>query len=1546
MKKQTNTPNLIDGKYSFEDIFDIQELKGIISDFYELTGEPIALISHVEQKVLFNIGWENICTQFHRKNSLCEQNCIKSNYELTQELSEENTFEIGQCKNGLVECAVPIIIEGVHWGNLFSGQTLLKEPNIKRFIKQAKTYNFNQKAYLKALDEVPIMDAKKVEKSLKFLVHLLSNIAINKLSKLRKQDYFETNILINNNTLDINFIIDKNGKQLYLSNSVENIFGYTVEEQIGKPYIDFVYPPEKENFILGLNKVIKNGLVENFRSKMLHKNGSIIDIEANAKLIKYKGQDVILGSLRDIGQQIELEKSTLDLESKNKILLESIPYLIFVFDKNGNFIEQIESKNKEDLLTKTNFIGKNVKDVMPTRIANKTIETLQRLFNTKKNQKLEYFIDTDYKRDYYEANLSILSTNKAIAIVHNISQQKEHELELKKMSLRQTNLIQAIPDILMEVDTNLVYTYANKEGKHFFGDDVIGKEAKYYFEGEQNTYNMVSPLFKGEKDTIYVESFQRRIDGEVRLLAWWCRTQKDPHGKITGTISTARDITEERAILQKLRESENLFRNLAESAATGIVIYGNPKFLYANPAAKKIMHYTDAEVVNLNFWDVIYEKDRDFVKSIGEKRLKGEKVLSQYEFRLQTKNGEIVWVSFSSSVTQWEGQLAGIATFIDISERKKSEIELLDSENRYRALSNTTSEAIYFSKDHKFIDCNLAALEMFGYTYEEAQSLHATDIVDFEYHETIKNSINTNFTESYIARGTKKDGSKFWIEIRGKNLIYKGEKIRVTSIKDIDEYKRNQLLLKESERKYRTVTESLQECIFTVDLEGNFTYLSSSFEKITNLKIGKFIGQPFIKSIHPRFQQFMIKKFSEGKKSQSEYNYEVEIIANHNKVIPIEISVKSLFDDEGKQIGRVGTFKDISKRKQTELKLQQSELFFRQVFENQKVSKLIINPSNGKIHKANAAAALFYGWTIDELEQMNVKDINSSSKPVIKETLKQAKNSEKESFEFIHKKADGSLSTVNVYSSPIKIENKTFLHSIIIDISERKRALKQLQKLQMAIEQSTSVVVITDNNGAIEYINPMFTKTTGYSIAEAIGQNPRILKSDYHPAEYYKILWETISSGKTWRGEFKNTTKKGELYWESAIISPIMDNNNNIINYVSIKDNITGQKAMEEALILAKEKAEESDKLKTAFLQNMSHEIRTPLNAVLGFSQLLQNIDTDNVNIARFSNIIHSSGERLLELINNVLDISKIESGVVKVEKNTIHINRLFKHVKDVVSLKAKEKGIEIITEMPWSEADSLIETDSGKLNQILINLVNNALKFTKEGSICFKYELLEDSDFLKFTVKDTGIGIPKAKQKKIFSRFFQVDQSIGRDFEGAGLGLSITKGLVNLLGGEISFESEYRKGTSFMFTIPYKGRKRVRKEDLFIPNFNNTKEINILIAEDDQSSYLFLKAILSEFNMNISRVNNGKKAVEALKNKKYNLVLMDINMPVLSGIEATKLIRQFDNKTPIIAQTAYAFNVEKENLLEIGCNSYISKPIDKNKLLRIIDEYLNKGNS
>jgi PAS domain S-box-containing protein len=377
-------------------------------------------------------------------------------------------------------------------------------------------------------------------------------------------------------------------------------------------------------------------------------------------------------------------------------------------------------------------------------------------------------------------------------------------------------------------------------------------------------------------------------------------------------------------------------------------------------------------------------------------------------------------------------------------------------------------------------------------------------------------------------------------------------------------------------------------------------------------------------------------------------------------------------------------------------------------------------------------------------------------------------------------------------------------------IVQRREADSRLLRLNKAIEQSPVSIVITDVNGNLEYVNPKYTDLTGYSFKEVLGKNPRILQSGETTDEMYQQMWKTIISGKEWHGEFLNKKKSGELFWENAIISPVVSKGGEITHFVGVKEDITEKKRMIDKLVEAKERAEESDKLKSSFLHNVSHEIRTPMNAIIGFADLLKEPDLDKEEIKKYSDIIINSSNQLLSIITDIVNVAEIESGHEKINEKETDLISICTQLKDQFLLKAKRQNVSLhlINSIPKEE--SLIFTDETKLIQVLANLLSNAIKFTKDGTVEFGCSV--NHQFVEFYVRDTGIGIAPEKQKDIFKRFVQLDIKENRQYEGSGLGLAISKNYVELLGGSIWLKSSLGQGSTFYFTIPHKATNTLNK--------------------------------------------------------------------------------------------------------------------------------------
>lgn len=504
--------------------------------------------------------------------------------------------------------------------------------------------------------------------------------------------------------------------------------------------------------------------------------------------------------------------------------------------------------------------------------------------------------------------------------------------------------------------------------------------------------------------------------------------------------------------------------------------------------------------------------------------------------------------------------------------------------------------------------------------------------------------------------------------------------------------------------------------------------------------------------------------------------------------------------------------------------------------------------------------------------------------------------------------------------------------------------------LERLLESAPEGIVVTDKKGYILRVNDRFLAIFKYTQDEVMGKHidDLIAPEEFRKeADQYTLL---VGEGKELSRETIRQTRDKERIYVSILATPIISGKGEEAFYVIYRD-ITDRKMAEKQLKVAMEKAKESDRLKTAFLSNMSHEIRTPLNAIVGFSELITNTYLEESEKKEYAGLISQNSKMLVTLINDIIDVSKIESGQLQITKKDTNLNDLMKSVYDSFSayqIQTAKEHIEWIYET--DETEHCIKTDPDRLRQILTNLITNAFKFTHKGSVKMSYTL--EKGMVRFYIKDTGIGIASEDLKKIFVRFQQADISSTRKYGGTGLGLAISKSLVKLLGGAIHVKSEPNKGSEFVFTLPDEpctgmqstqnesteakpGRTRTATEELSEKN-------TILIVEDEDSNFMYLKAVLQPRGYTFIRATRGEKAIETVKNNPgIGMVLMDVQLPDFSGYEATRRIKELKPELPIVAQTAYAMGDEKEKSLEAGCDDYLSKPINKDRLLEIIKRYI-----
>jgi len=627
---------------------------------------------------------------------------------------------------------------------------------------------------------------------------------------------------------------------------------------------------------------------------------------------------------------------------------------------------------------------------------------------------------------------------------------------------------------------------------------------------------------------------------------------------------------------------------------------------------------------------------------------------------------------------------------------------------------------------------------------------------------------------------------------------------------------------------------------------------------------------------------------------------------------------------------------------ETENILKESEEKYSKAFMASPYAIIITNIEDGKFVEVNKGFTLITGYTKEEAISGTTIGLSlwadiEDRKRVVSDLLEGRDVVGKE---LRFRKKNGEISTGLFTASIIQIKNKPYILSSINDISDRKKAESELRKLSRAVEQSPVSVVITDLDGNIVYGNPKVSQLTGYSIQELVGENPRVLQSGETPKETYKELWDTIISGNEWKGELHNKKKNGELYWESASISPIVNSEGKITNYLAVKEDITERKKMIASLEAALVKAEAGNRLKTAFMNNISHEILTPLNGILGFSSLFAQAEISREEQEQYYSLIKRSSDRLLNTITSYMDISLIVSGTMEVKRKMFNLSQALHQLRDHFLLLCLDKNIVLHLEIPLNTQILEINSDQELLRKIISHLLDNAVKFTSKGEVRFGYSVKEEA--LQFYVTDTGIGISKEFSSEIFESFVQEEVTHSRGYEGSGLGLSIAKGLVQLLGGEMQIKSEKGKGSTVFFSIPHHGLNSTVPVFEAIPaKVREQRNPLILIAEDDEATLLFIKAVFRKAPLNLMIVDNGRDAVQRCReHPEITLIIMDIKMPLMDGLEATRKIKSFRSDLPIIAITAFAMRGDEKRALDAGCDDYIAKPVAIDLLLKKLKKF------
>ncbi|QJT10791.1 PAS domain S-box protein [Oceanidesulfovibrio marinus] len=1272
------------------------------------------------------------------------------------------------------------------------------------------------------------------------------------------------------------------------------------------------------------------------------------------------------------------EKSHQEIE-RFKRLFEEAPLGYQSLDEHGNFLEV--NQRWLDLLgySRDEVIGRNFSEFLPPEWRQHFAENFPRF------KAIGEILGVEFELARKDGSTFLVSFNGRIGrdtdggfqqthcVFHDITERRRFEEALRKSEATLHAVVNGSPVPTFVIDKDHTVIHWNKAIENISGVDaasILGTNrhwSAFYTNARpclcdlvvDGKYDDIHTLYPGVtqpspllSNCYNITDFYPELGESGAWLSFTAAPIVDAFGEILGAVEVLEDVTEQKSSEAALRESRELYRELSDATFEAIILSSDGLCIGHNTTAERMFGYAGQDLMDSQCQQLVHPDYREAAQ---------EYILSDREDPFETvalrKDGSSFPCEMQGRTTNGGGAAVRVVALRDITLRKQSEKELCESEERYRLLvENVNDLVVKVDPEGRFLFVSPSYCELFGLRPEDLLNKQFMPLVHEEDREATAEAMKALFepphTAYVIQRAMTEHGWR-WLAWSDKAILDEnGEIVSIVGIgRDITERKQAEEALKKREAELESIFRAAPIGIGVV-VDRVFTKINTSLMEMTGYSREELLGHSS-RLIYPdeaEYDRIGAEKSVQFAK-EGMGTLETRWRRKNGELFDVLVSSAPLSPGDP-SAGDTFIAVDITERNKTLAALRKSEEQFRTLYENAPVG-ILQTTLNGRYLNANPQLAAMYGY--DSAEEL-LDHVHSIGEEIYADSEERERlieqillRGEVKYHESKRRRRNGeefwvSMSLRAAYDEDGAIEH---LDGFTIDITQRKWMEETLRdrelKFRNFFEHSAEGILLSSDKNIITEANPAAAEILGYASAdELIGTVSTDL---LHPDDVAQVpLANTLPEAKKGgviKIERRYRRADGSYVPVDSTIKFLADTG---IHHVIFRD-ITERKKAEAVLVQAKEAAEAASRTKSEFLANMSHEIRTPLNGMLGMLQLLLTTGLNEEQQDYVDTAVQAC-RRLTRLLSDILDLSRVEAGKIHLQIETFDLPDLLQQSLDLFQPMAEQSAVQLVLDVDPT-LPRFVKGDPARLLQVLNNLVGNSMKFTHAGSVQVSSRLVSSpkSEQIQvlFSVTDTGIGIPSDKFHTLFEPFTQVNEGFTRQYQGAGLGLSICKRLVDLMGGDISVESEMGRGTTVLFLVPLSiAEETAEHQDAEAKADASPASLRVLLVEDDPASALSLRRLLEKHGHDVSSAQNGKQALDMLAKAPFDAVLMDIQMPVMDGVEATRAIRRGDigqdkSKVPIIALTAHAMIGDKDALLESGMDDYISKPVNIRALLEIL---------